>query len=132
MPAYQLQIMPLATHFCQDNFAEYWRCRIFAEFKGALTEQFVMQELTSMPDMDYIAYWTNDRSTAEVDFIIQRQGEIVPVEVKSGESLRSRSFTPFCQTYAPKLAVKTSMLPYQADTPVVNVPLYGLKAFFGR
>ena len=85
-----------------------------------------------MPDMDYIAYWTNDRSTAEVDFIIQRQGEIVPVEVKSGESLRSRSFTPFCQTYAPKLAVKTSMLPYQADTPVVNVPLYGLKAFFGR
>lgn len=99
--------------------------RLFTEFKGALTEQYVMQELSAQ-NFDYIGYWTNERSTAEVDFVIQHKGEVVPIEVKSGENLRSRSFTQFCRTYEPKIAFKASTLPYHGGMDIVNVPLYGI------
>lgn len=99
--------------------------RIFTEFKGALTEQFVMQELTCAA-CDYIGYWTNERSTSEVDFIIQKEGKVILIEVKSGENLRSRSFTQFCQTYKPEQAYKVSVLPYRTHTPIENIPLYGI------
>ncbi|MBP5668279.1 MAG: DUF4143 domain-containing protein, partial [Salinivirgaceae bacterium] len=101
---------------------------IFTEFKGAMAEQFVMQELTTL-QLDYVGYWTNERSTSEVDFVIQQQGKIIPVEVKSGENLRSRSFTIFCQTYEPQCAIKASVCPYNAGSQVWNVPLYGLSSF---
>ena len=55
---------------------------IFTEFKGALTEQYVMQQLR-LDSERYIGYWTNDRSTSEVDFVIQEEGEVIPIEVKS-------------------------------------------------
>ena len=99
--------------------------RLFTEFKGALAEQYVMQELSAQ-NFDYIGYWTNERSTAEVDFVIQHKGEVVPIEVKSGENLRSRSFTQFCRTYEPKIAFKASTLPYHGGMEIVNVPLYGI------
>ncbi|MBR1465081.1 MAG: ATP-binding protein [Bacteroidaceae bacterium] len=101
---------------------------IFTEFKGALTEQFVMQELKHI-SLDYIGYWTNERSTSEVDFIIQKEGMVVPIEVKSGENLTSRSFTLFCQKYEPETAIKTSTLPYMCNQNIHNIPLYGLSAF---
>ncbi len=99
--------------------------RLFTEFKGALAEQYVMQELSAQ-NFDYVGYWTNERSTAEVDFVIQHKGEVVPIEVKSGENLRSRSFTQFCRTYEPKIAFKASTLPYHGGMDIVNVPLYGI------
>lgn len=99
--------------------------RLFTEFKGALAEQYVMQELSAQ-NFDYIGYWTNERSTAEVDFVIQHKGEVVPIEVKSGENLRSRSFTQFCRTYELKIAFKASTLPYHGGMDIVNVPLYGI------
>ena len=104
---------------------------IFTEFKGSLTEQFVMQELTTLK-LDYIGYWTNERSTSEVDFVIQQHGDVIPIEVKSGENLHSRSFTHFCQTYQPTTAIKTSLLPYQSNNTIQNIPLYALSAFFAR
>ncbi len=107
------------------------RNAIFSEFKGALTEQFVMQELVALSP-DYIGYWTNERSTSEVDFVVQTRGDIVPIEVKSGENLRSRSFTLFCQKYTPHMAIKTSTLPYHADTVIQNVPLYGIAPFLSH
>lgn len=101
---------------------------IFTEFKGALTEQFVMQELCTI-QLDYIGYWTNERSTSEIDFIIQQSGQIIPIEVKAGENLKSRSLTQFCQKYKPELTIKTSLLPYQDHQAIQNVPLYGITAF---
>lgn len=99
--------------------------KILTEFKGALAEQYVMQELTTI-GCDYIGYWTNERSTSEVDFVIQKGGEIIPIEVKSGENLHAKSFTLFCEKYKPSKAIKTSPLPYQDNVKVVNVPLYGI------
>jgi len=101
--------------------------RIMTEFKGALTEQYVMQELKTL-NLDYIGYWTNERSTTEVDFVIQKENSVIPIEVKSGENLRSRSFTLFCQNFSPDKALKTSALPYREDKTVLNVPLYGISA----
>ena len=73
---------------------------IFTEFKGALTEQYVMQQLRLNSER-YIGYWTNERSTSEVDFVIQEEGKVIPVEVKSGENLKARSFRLFCEKYKP-------------------------------
>ena len=99
--------------------------KIFTEFKGAMAEQFVMQELTCTSP-DYLGYWTNERSTSKVDFVLQKNGAIVPIEVKSGENLSSRSFTLFCDKFKPDLAIKTSMLPFHDNENMLNVPLYGI------
>lgn len=101
---------------------------IFTEFKGALTEQFIMQQLQTL-GLDYIGYWTNERSTAEVDFVIQHHGEVIPIEVKAEENLRAKSFKLFCDTFSPQTAIRASMRPYEQQSWMTNVPLYALNAF---
>jgi len=101
---------------------------IFEEFKGALAEQYVMQELRLDSDR-YIGYWTNDRSTSEVDFVIQDRGRVIPVEVKSGETLRAKSFKIFCDKYKPAVAIRTSMSDYREESWLVNLPLYAIAQF---
>jgi predicted AAA+ superfamily ATPase len=98
---------------------------IFTDFKGALTEQYVMQQLR-LNSNNYIGYWTNDRNTAEVDFVIQHEGEVIPIEVKAGENLKAKSFKLFCEKYQPKKAIRTSLSDYQEEAWMVNVPLYGI------
>ncbi len=98
---------------------------IFTEFKGALAEQYVMQQLRTDNDK-YIGYWTNERSTSEVDFVIQDKGEIIPIEVKSGENLRSKSFRLFCEKFKSEGAIRTSLKPYKKEEWMINVPLYGI------
>lgn len=101
---------------------------IFTEFKGALTEQYVMQQLNAA-SLEYVGYWTNNRSTSEVDFIVQWQGKVIPIEAKAEENVRAKSFKLFCQTYTPQLAIRTSMRPYKQETWMTNVPLYGIAHF---
>jgi predicted AAA+ superfamily ATPase len=96
---------------------------LFTEFKGALTEQFVMQQLCAA-EMDYIGYWTNERSTAEVDFVIQHEGKIIPIEVKAGENLKAKSFKFFCEKYQPQTAIRTSLSDFRQESWMTNVPLY--------
>jgi predicted AAA+ superfamily ATPase len=98
---------------------------IFEEFKGALTENFVMQQLILNEEND-IYYWTNDNSTAEVDFVIQNDNEIIPIEVKSGTNLQSVSFKFFCEKYKPARAIRTSLADYKEETWMTNVPLYAI------
>ncbi len=99
---------------------------IFSEFKGALTEQFVMQQLR-LNKGRYIGYWTNERSTSEVDFVIQEEGKIIPVEVKSGENLRSKRYRLFCEKYKPSKAIRTSLTNYKEEDWMTNLPLYALR-----
>ena len=99
---------------------------LFTEFKGALAEQYVMQELRTDSEK-YIGYWTNERSTSEVDFVIQDQSEVIPIEVKSGENLRSKSFRLFCEKFKPEFAVRTSLTPYKKEEWMTNIPLYGIR-----
>jgi predicted AAA+ superfamily ATPase len=100
--------------------------RIFTEFKGALTEQYVMQQLRLHSD-DYIGYWTNERSTAEVDFVIQRNEEVIPIEVKAEVNVHGRSFKLFYDKYHPKRAIRYSMLPYKEEAWMTNIPLYAVE-----
>jgi uncharacterized protein len=98
---------------------------IFTEFKGAFTEQFVMQQLRVNRNR-YIGYWTNEKSSAEVDFVFQDEGKIIPVEVKAGKNLHSKSFRLFCDKFKPEIAVRTSLTPYKKEEWLINIPLYGI------
>lgn len=99
--------------------------RIFEEFKGTLTEQFVLQQLRHLPS-DFIGYWTNDKSTAEVDFLLQIKGHVIPIEVKAGESLQAKSFKFFCEKYRPGTAIRTSLSDYREESWMINLPLYAI------
>lgn len=96
---------------------------IFVEFKGSLTEQFVLGELktTSLKD---IYYWSNDTGISEIDFMVENDGELIPIEVKSSYNLRSKSLKAFIQKYDSKINIRTSLTPYKKEEQLINVPLY--------
>ena len=98
---------------------------IFTEFKGALTENFVIQQLLLNEEND-IYYWANENSTTEVDFVIQNEEEIIPIEVKSGTNIKSVSFKFFCEKYKPAKAIRTSLNDYKQETWMTNLPLYAI------
>ena len=100
---------------------------IFEEFKGALTEQYVIQQLFTIPDLA-IYYWSAERSTAEIDFLVQYKGEAIPIEVKAAENLQAKSLKTFCQKYSPKTAIRTSMSEYRKEDWLTNLPLYAINA----
>ncbi len=99
--------------------------RIFEEFKGALTEQFVFQELRSMNNINPY-YWSADRGLAEVDFIIEIAGEVIPIEVKSSTNLRGKSLKSYYERFQPIKAVRVSMADYRDEGWLLNIPLYAL------
>lgn len=96
---------------------------IFTEFKGALTEQFVLQQLKSMKDIS-IFYWSAEKSTAEIDFIIQNENEIIPIEVKAEENLQAKSLKTFYEKYNNSNCIRTSMSDYREQGWLKNIPLY--------
>jgi hypothetical protein len=98
---------------------------IFEEFKGALTEQYVMQQLITIADI-VIYYWSAEKSTAEIDFLIQHAGEVIPIEVKAEENLQAKSLKTFCQKYTPKMAIRTSMSDFRKEDWLTNLPLYAI------
>jgi hypothetical protein len=98
---------------------------LFEEFKGALTEQYVLQQMITNPDND-IYYWSSDTATAEIDFLLQNDDNIVPIEVKAEENLRAKSLQTFCGKYQVGNAVRISMSDYREQDWLVNVPLYAV------
>lgn len=97
--------------------------KMFEEFKGALTEQYVFQQLCVNSEND-IFYWSSDSGTAELDFLVQREDEIIPIEVKAEENLQAKSLRLFCEKYKPARAIRTSMSDYREQEWMMNVPLY--------
>lgn len=98
--------------------------RLFTEFKGALVEQYVAQELIAL-GCDPL-YWSAERSTAEVDFAISHDMSVVPIEVKAAENLRSKSLRVACEKFELDLAVRASLSDYRDDGWLVNVPLWAI------
>ena len=96
--------------------------RLFVEFKGALAEQFVFSELRSIGETLY--YYTNDDSRNEIDFIISFNTSILPIEIKSGQNLKSASLNSFIEDNNLKKAIKFSTLPYKKNKVIINAPLY--------
>ncbi len=98
---------------------------IFEEFKGALTEQYVLQQLKTVSGLA-IHYWSAERSSAEIDFLVQYAGAVVPIEVKAEENLQAKSLKAFCQKYSPSQAIRTSMSDYRKESWLTNIPLYAI------
>ena len=98
---------------------------LFVEFKGALTEQYVCQQLKTIEDLD-IYYYTNDRGSCEIDFIVDTGERIVPVEVKAEINLRAKSLKAYQEKFAPEVSVRTSMADYKRQEWLVNLPLYAI------
>lgn len=100
---------------------------VFTEFKGALTEQFVAQELITGGHELY--YYSPEHSVSEIDFILQIANQIVPIEVKAEENLHAQSLKVYREKYQPELAIRSSMSRYREQENLVNVPLYSLSAY---
>jgi predicted AAA+ superfamily ATPase len=102
---------------------------VFEEFKGSITEQYVLQQLVTNNNL-VILYWSSERSDAEIDLLIQHEDQIIPIEVKATENLRAKSLKSFCQKYNPKTAIRTSLSDYREENLLTNVPLYLIGEFF--
>lgn len=98
---------------------------LFVEFKGALTEQYVCQQLKMIPDLD-VYYYTNDRGSCEVDFVIDNGGQIIPIEVKAEVNLKAKSLKTYQERFHPEISVRTSMADYKKEVWLVNLPLYAI------
>lgn len=98
---------------------------VFSEFKGSLTEQYVMQQLKSLNEF-VVYYWSSEHSTAEVDFVIQYKGQVFPVEVKAEENLHAKSLKVYYEKYLPAHTLRTSMSDFREQDWLTNLPLYAL------
>lgn len=98
---------------------------LFVEFKGALTEQYVLQQLKTISGIETY-YWTNNRNTSEVDFLLDTGNAVIPLEVKAEVNLQSKSLKAFAEKYHPFVSVRTSMSDYKREGWLLNLPLYAL------
>ncbi|MBQ9538489.1 MAG: DUF4143 domain-containing protein [Treponema sp.] len=96
---------------------------IFVEFKGALTEQYVLQELVATTSYS-LYYYSGEKSTFETDFLFQKGKNVIPIEVKAEENLKSKSLRAYCDKFKPACAVRTSMSGYREQEWMTNVPLW--------
>ena len=104
--------------------------KVFTEFKGAFSEQFVAQELVSMGVKPY--YWSNDRTPAEIDFVIQHNGKVVPIEVKASTNVRSKSLAQFIKDNGGLKGLRLSLCQYIDQEWMENVPLYALSGWMNQ
>lgn len=98
---------------------------LFVEFKGALTEQYVCQQLETIAGQD-VYYYTNDRNSCEIDFVVDVGLCIVPVEVKAEVNLKAKSLKAYREKFAPVCSVRTSMADYKEEDGLINLPLYAI------
>ena len=97
---------------------------LFKEFKGALTEQYVLQQLKATSDFG-IYYYTNDRNSCEIDFLLDDGEKVIPLEVKAQENLKAKSLKTYREKFKPALSIRASMANYrEEDDGLVNIPLY--------
>lgn len=98
---------------------------IFTEFKGALTEQYVCQQL--LADLDTVPYyWSAESSSGEVDIVLQHNGQVIPLEVKAEENLNAKSLKSFVNANQLAYGVRTSMSDFRDQEKLINLPLYAI------
>ena len=103
---------------------------IFSEYKGTFTELYVLQQMVTVRDLD-IYYYSTDDSRTEIDFIVQHEGKVTPVEVKAEENLRAKSLRQVVSNDPSLHGLRFSMSDYRQEDWLDNVPLYGVESYFG-
>ncbi len=98
---------------------------LFKEFKGALTEQYVVQQLKMLKGIE-TCYWANDRSSAEVDFMIDTGSDVIPIEVKAELNLQVKSLKVYREKFNPHLSIRANMADYKDEGWLLNVPLWAV------
>lgn len=98
---------------------------LFVEFKGALSEQFVLQQLITTLNSP-IYYWSNEKGSAELDFIIQLASDIIPIEVKAEQNLKAKSLKVYYDKFQPRRCIRTSMAKLKKESWLTNLPLYAI------
>lgn len=98
---------------------------LFKEFKSALTEQYVMQQLAAIPSFNTY-YYTNDCGSCEIDFVVDNGELVVPVEVKAEINLKAKSLKSYSEKYDPQITIRTSMADYKKEERLINIPLYAV------
>lgn len=104
---------------------------VFSEYKGAFTENFVLQEMMTIPSMP-VYYYSKDNSTQEIDFIVQQRSRILPIEVKAENNVKAKSLATFINHDFASLhlkGIRFSMLAFQDQGWMENVPLFAARAF---
>ena len=101
---------------------------VFKEFKGAITEQFVLQELKTLDRLP-VYYWGRDEGKSEVDFVVQWQNELIPIEVKSGIHKKSKSLEIYRGLYNPARAIRTTLNNFGMADALYSIPLYMIASF---
>lgn len=101
---------------------------IFNTYKGALTEQYFFQQIRDK--VDFVYYWSADNSRGEVDFVVQKEGKVIPIEVKAEENLRSKSLAAFVAKYPGLHALRFSMSDYREQDWMTNIPLYAATEYW--
>ncbi|MFI3262480.1 MAG: ATP-binding protein [Rikenellaceae bacterium] len=96
---------------------------IFTQYKGALTEQYILQQLLYCDDI-VVKYWSASNATAELDFVVQFEGQVIPIEVKAEENLKAKSLKNYIAKYSPQIAIRTSMSDFRRDDSITNIPLF--------
>ena len=102
---------------------------VFEEYKGAFTENYVLQQLKSLP-RTFVYYYSNDNSTLEIDFVVQHDAHIIPIEVKAEENLRAKSLRQFVTDNSGLHGVRFSMSDYREQDWLTNVPLWAVRWAF--
>lgn len=99
---------------------------LFREFKGALTEQYVLQQLKTRKGLE-VYYWTNDRGSAEIDFILDNGNYVIPIEVKAEINLKAKSLKMYQEKFEPNMSIRTSMSDYRYESQLMDLPLYAIE-----
>lgn len=99
--------------------------QIFSEYKGGMTEQYILQQMKSH-NIDNVYYHSTDESRLEIDFLMQRDGQLLPIEVKAEENVRSNSLTALLKKNPTLHAVRYSMKSYIEQEQMTNIPLYAV------
>ncbi len=99
--------------------------KLFKEFKGALTEQYVLQQLKTIKSLD-VYYWANEHGNAEIDFLVDEGNNIIPIEVKAEINLQAKSLKTYRNKYNPNISIRTSMADYKKEEGLLNLPLYAV------
>lgn len=129
LKAFKLFIVDVGLLGCMTGLRQQTlldRNNLFSEFKGALTEQYVCQQLKTLEDLG-IYYYTNDRGSCEVDFVIDTGENIIPIEAKAEINLKSKSLKVYQEKFKPEISVRTSMADYKEESWLYNLPLYAIE-----
>ena len=124
--AFKLYTLDIGLHGAMANLDASTLVKgndLFLQYKGAMTEQFVLQELHAIDDVA-IHYWSPDESTAELDFVFQHEGKVIPVEVKAEQHLKAKSIPVYITQNTPQRVIRTSLAPYHKGHTIEDIPLY--------